>query len=94
VDSGLIGIVSRREQQSPEEEQKRKGCIDVGLCIVQRKRELTADTIDIRKQQLCFAHRQCPRVASSRPTAANGIDREASESMAPNGGVKSVASTR
>jgi hypothetical protein len=60
--SDLIGIVSRRKQQSPEENSHRERRVDVWFRIVQRKRELAADVVDIRKQGLCSVHWECPRL--------------------------------
>jgi hypothetical protein len=48
--SGLVGIVPRREQQNAHHEEQRKHRIDLKFRVVQRKRELTAKPVKLRKQ--------------------------------------------
>jgi hypothetical protein len=79
--SDLIGIVSRWEQQNPENNSDRERRVDMEFRIVQRERELAADAVDIRKQRLCFVHWKCPRLVSGLPPAAQAIVGEASESV-------------
>jgi hypothetical protein len=46
----LIGIVPWRKQQNSEHKQKREDRVDLKFRIVQRKRELTAKLVKLRKQ--------------------------------------------
>jgi hypothetical protein len=48
--SGLVGIVPWRKQQNSEHKQEREGRVDLKFRIVQRKRELTAKLVKLRKQ--------------------------------------------
>jgi hypothetical protein len=48
--SGLVGIVPWRKQQNSEHEQDREDRVDLKFPIVQRKRELTAKSVKLRKQ--------------------------------------------
>jgi hypothetical protein len=46
--SGLIRIVPRWEQQNPQHEEQRKDSVNLKFRVVQRKRKLTANAIELR----------------------------------------------
>jgi hypothetical protein len=77
----LVRIVSRREQQNPEDNGYRERRVNIGFRIVQRERELAADAVKIRKQQLCLVHWKYSRLVFGWPPAALAIGGEASESV-------------
>jgi hypothetical protein len=47
--SGLTGVVPRREQYDSKQKQKRQRRVDLKFRVVQRKRELTANAIELSK---------------------------------------------
>jgi hypothetical protein len=49
--SDLVGIISWREQQNSEHKQKSKDRVDLKFRVVQRKRDLTAEPVKLRKQR-------------------------------------------
>ena len=49
--SGLVGIVSWREQQNSQHKQQSEGHVDLKFRVVQRKRELTAKSVKLPQQR-------------------------------------------
>jgi hypothetical protein len=84
--SGLVGIVPWRKQQNSEHEQESEDRVDLKFPIVQRKRELTAKSVKLRKPKSVklrkqrAVHRQCPSSLALK-RALSAIVRETSESV-------------